>query len=487
MASNNVQDFVFSKVHGLNPANVRANAARLKVAVPNTVPRTTSVPPTTVNSSLASPEPRHRSSSPAVRQSSGGLSHAFGHQNRRSVAGSSAFTSDLASDGILSDQIDRFAGSELNESTDTVVTEANYQDEQEHFGGQHQHVQYSQGDQQDIRQHLQQGLRESSYGEDYEDNELPHHVTAPPSMFSSAAPASAPAQQYSQESSAYTPVPEGLVGIGVNRHHTPQPQPQQTDHTNHSAHARAQRFSSRHDTNGIAQIVPQTQSLNLREEVHIQPQLSQMQYGHQNLGLQSHFQGHHDPYAASELDGDTESVILGEENHVHNAQQTNGNYFNPNQMNANAAQPQQTEIRETPAEQDVQIDKKRLFATAFEDLVTEPFDTQDVDDSIIANLSERLKDLVGIHKREEQNEFFGTLTIEQWEKAGEWLTEQQVDLSKRFVAARHERRKLSEKYESMIAERHAAVEKGKRAVDKGLEELRGSSTKMLRGKSPLVK
>lgn len=80
---------------------------------------------------------------------------------------------------------------------------------------------------------------------------------------------------------------------------------------------------------------------------------------------------------------------------------------------------------------------------------------------------------------DEKVKFFATLTIDEWENAGNWFQEQFADTMKKMTAVRRTKRKLAADFEKEIKGRHDDVVRKRRATDAALQAMRESGGKVL--------
>ncbi|KAF2098459.1 hypothetical protein NA57DRAFT_56128 [Rhizodiscina lignyota] len=78
-------------------------------------------------------------------------------------------------------------------------------------------------------------------------------------------------------------------------------------------------------------------------------------------------------------------------------------------------------------------------------------------------------------------EFFASLTLTEWEEAGDWFLEQFGDLLKKFRAARKHKRAVAEEIEQQVHGRHEQVERKKRKLDHALTNMKQSGAEVLHG------
>lgn len=85
---------------------------------------------------------------------------------------------------------------------------------------------------------------------------------------------------------------------------------------------------------------------------------------------------------------------------------------------------------------------------------------------------------------ENQAEFLATLSIDEWEDAGEWLMKQFGTVMDKVADARRERRKIAAEFEHRLAARDAEVRDKIDGVTDALNYLKNGGNDLLRGKTP---
>ena len=78
-----------------------------------------------------------------------------------------------------------------------------------------------------------------------------------------------------------------------------------------------------------------------------------------------------------------------------------------------------------------------------------------------------------------QTAFFSSLTLQQWEEAGDWFIGKFSEIVKRMGQTRREKRKLAAEFENEVHKRHDAVEKKKRCIEDAFESMRASGKDVL--------
>lgn len=138
------------------------------------------------------------------------------------------------------------------------------------------------------------------------------------------------------------------------------------------------------------------------------------------------------------------------------------------------------------------FDRETLFEMTYEKLEKQPFDEDPnqpktpVTPSLEGppkSLDERME-LFMAKQAEERAEFLATLSIDEWEEAGEWLMGQFGSVMSRAVDARRERRKIAANFEDKLAARDSEIRKRADGVTASLKELKSGGQDLLRGKTP---
>ena len=95
-----------------------------------------------------------------------------------------------------------------------------------------------------------------------------------------------------------------------------------------------------------------------------------------------------------------------------------------------------------------------------------------------------LSDMISAISRSQsadQAHFFRSLTIEQWEQAGDWFLDQFSDVVGKLKHVRQEKRKAARAFEDEIEDRYKAVGQKREQIDGALSEMRESGGKVLQG------
>lgn len=81
-----------------------------------------------------------------------------------------------------------------------------------------------------------------------------------------------------------------------------------------------------------------------------------------------------------------------------------------------------------------------------------------------------------------QQRFFGSMTVDEWERSGDWFVDQFASIVSRLKAARQERRRVFERFENEIHAREAVVKGRIDAIGQTLGSMREEGQMLMRGK-----
>jgi len=133
-------------------------------------------------------------------------------------------------------------------------------------------------------------------------------------------------------------------------------------------------------------------------------------------------------------------------------------------------------------------DGQVLFGMEYNDLVKQSFDENPRADlgavselfptNSAQDIPARMK-LAQKFDEDAQKLFFSSLTIDQWDEAGDWFLQQFGDVLDRLRTARRERRKIAGQYEDEVHSRHDTVESKKRGISEALSSMRSSGESVL--------
>ncbi|KAI7466191.1 hypothetical protein KC351_g14635 [Hortaea werneckii] len=83
--------------------------------------------------------------------------------------------------------------------------------------------------------------------------------------------------------------------------------------------------------------------------------------------------------------------------------------------------------------------------------------------------------------RKDQAKYFASLTIDDWEQAGDWFLDRFGDVMKRLKEARREKREVAKRFEDEVEHRHDAVSKKRKLTDDALSKMKTSGALVLQG------
>ncbi|ELR07482.1 hypothetical protein VC83_02138 [Pseudogymnoascus destructans] len=174
-----------------------------------------------------------------------------------------------------------------------------------------------------------------------------------------------------------------------------------------------------------------------------------------------------DAFAPSEVDEDTMHSIDG-----------NG-----------GKQPRKGSKRQADDISSVDFDQETLFNMSYADLKKQPFDEDpnQAENPSLTGLPKSLDARMKLFKyapAENQLAFLATLSIDEWEEAGEWLMKQFGTVMDKFADARRERRKIATGFEDRLAARDAEVREKTDGVTAALKDFKKGGQELLRRKTP---
>lgn len=161
-------------------------------------------------------------------------------------------------------------------------------------------------------------------------------------------------------------------------------------------------------------------------------------------------------------------------------------------VNGHAAQPQQSEAQPMATQQEQEgppfdYDTPALYNMAYTDLQAESFDHNPrAPDSVLppekvaAPLPERLAHAHSQLAPPQQQQFFASLNIDEWEDAGDWFLEQFGGLIKKMKELRREKRKLAGRLEDEVAERDDQITRKKQRLNGEMEGMKSQGQGLLR-------
>ncbi|KFY85785.1 hypothetical protein V500_08130 [Pseudogymnoascus sp. VKM F-4518 (FW-2643)] len=201
--------------------------------------------------------------------------------------------------------------------------------------------------------------------------------------------------------------------------------------------------------------------------------------------VQQHQQQVVDTFAPSEVDEDTMHSIAddGGRNHPRKGSAVNGG----RDYHRNASSKRQAEHISN-----LDFDEETLHKMPYEELRNQSFDEnpsqakKPVTQSLTSppqTLSERMG-LFKAQSPEDRAAFLATLSIDEWEEAGQWLMVQFGTVMTKVAAARRERRKIAAAFEEKLAARDAEVREKTDGVTAVLQQMKNGGQDLLRGRTP---
>lgn len=132
-------------------------------------------------------------------------------------------------------------------------------------------------------------------------------------------------------------------------------------------------------------------------------------------------------------------------------------------------------------------DYEALVQKPYSDLHEELFDhdpTQPTpvlpDDLVNSSLEQRIEHVQNLDPAQQQD-FFASLTMSEWEEAGDWFLDQFGAILKNMKAARKEKRRIAAEFEEEVFRRNKQVARKKRGIDEALEGMKMSGMGVLSG------
>ncbi|KAL9069146.1 MAG: hypothetical protein Q9157_006257 [Trypethelium eluteriae] len=149
-----------------------------------------------------------------------------------------------------------------------------------------------------------------------------------------------------------------------------------------------------------------------------------------------------------------------------------------------------TELPISPQEHDqleLDFEPPELYSKSFNDLKRMPFDNDpNAGDPVLHGadqakpLAERLLQVSALPP-DQQADFLASLSLDDWEDAGDWFVAQFSQILQRMKDARREKRRLAVSFEDEIEKRHQAVSRRRSTVEGALKGMRMSGAAVLQG------
>ncbi|CEJ84155.1 hypothetical protein VHEMI03398 [[Torrubiella] hemipterigena] len=130
-------------------------------------------------------------------------------------------------------------------------------------------------------------------------------------------------------------------------------------------------------------------------------------------------------------------------------------------------------------------DDRILSSMSFGELQNEPFDfdpsvanAQTLSGTSGGNIESRLAQLEH-HGHSEQRTFFGNMTLDEWECAGDWFADRFADIMKKMRQARRNKRQMIQEFENEAAQREAAVRIRSDKIDRKLQTMKENGRRVV--------
>jgi hypothetical protein len=187
-----------------------------------------------------------------------------------------------------------------------------------------------------------------------------------------------------------------------------------------------------------------------------------------------------DRFAASEIDEDTIHSGLDKAHY----EGGNGHPVDAKAMNKSSRK------RSISAELD--YDEEKLYGMTYDELRNQPFDNDPRSPAVDAAqramgqtypLEERLKSHLN-DSRADQEKFLQSLSVDEWEQAGEWFITRFSETMTKFAELRRQRRNIAADFEKKLSERDALIKGKSESLNSVMHEMKKGGINLLRGKTP---
>ncbi|THW01050.1 hypothetical protein D6C98_01025 [Aureobasidium pullulans] len=138
-----------------------------------------------------------------------------------------------------------------------------------------------------------------------------------------------------------------------------------------------------------------------------------------------------------------------------------------------------------PEPEELDYDPEELFIKSLDELQRDPFEGPPREEPEVPptdfsskSLEEKLKLAAGFEP-EKQRKFLASLTIDEWETAGDWFQDRFSEVFEKLKEARRARRTLAMKYEQEIAKRQQEVSKKRKITEEALSGMRVTGAQVL--------
>ncbi|TQV98884.1 hypothetical protein V2A60_007416 [Cordyceps javanica] len=132
-------------------------------------------------------------------------------------------------------------------------------------------------------------------------------------------------------------------------------------------------------------------------------------------------------------------------------------------------------------------DDQALNNMEYKELMEQPFDFDPATATALGNPTgnsgdgnQRLAQMRHMGSAEQQK-FFAEMSVEEWESAGNWFSEQFTDIMRRLTAARQTKRHVMDSFELEAAAREAEVRRRSDKIDEKLQKMREDGMKVVGG------
>ncbi|ATY64454.1 hypothetical protein A9K55_004434 [Cordyceps militaris] len=132
-------------------------------------------------------------------------------------------------------------------------------------------------------------------------------------------------------------------------------------------------------------------------------------------------------------------------------------------------------------------DDQALNTMEYQELLEQPFDFDPATASASGNSdghsgdgNQRLAQMRHMGSVEQQR-FFGDMSVDEWESAGNWLSEQFTGIMWKLTAARQSKRRIVDSFELEAAAREAEVRRRSDKIDEKLQKMREDGMKVVGG------
>lgn len=133
-------------------------------------------------------------------------------------------------------------------------------------------------------------------------------------------------------------------------------------------------------------------------------------------------------------------------------------------------------------------DDQMLNEMEYKDLLQQPFDFDPATatsstsaDGHQGGLNQRLAQMKHMGKAEQEH-LFGSMSVEEWELAGVWFSDQFASITRKLTIARQSKRRIVDSFEQEAATREADVRRRFNKIDEKLQKMREDGMKVVSGR-----